>query len=91
MRAAGLNSLEWRVLATLSDCEPLTVGELALEVLAQQPTVTKSIDRLAAQGWLLRHADAARHQRSDCTATSRPNFCSSWREKHSKLSAPPTP
>ena len=34
VRAAGLNSLEWRVLATLSDSEPVTVGQLALEVLA---------------------------------------------------------
>ena len=58
LRAAGLNSLEWRVLATLSDSAPLTVGQLALEVLAQQPTVTKTLDRLVAQGWLERRADA---------------------------------
>ena len=44
LRAAGLNSLEWRVLATLSDSPPLAVGELAREVLAQQP-----------EGLLLRH------------------------------------
>lgn len=57
VRAAGLNSLEWRVLATLSDSEPLTVGALAMEVLAQQPTVTKSLDRMAAQGWVERLPD----------------------------------
>jgi DNA-binding MarR family transcriptional regulator len=57
IRAAGLNSLEWRVLATLSDGPPLSVGELALEVLSKQPTLTKSLDRLAAQGWVERRVD----------------------------------
>jgi MarR family transcriptional regulator, lower aerobic nicotinate degradation pathway regulator len=64
VRAAGLNSLEWRVLATLSDSPPITVGQLAQEVLAKQPTVTKSVDRLAAQGWVNRGADALDARRS---------------------------
>jgi DNA-binding MarR family transcriptional regulator len=64
LRAAGLNSLEWRVLATLSDAPPLTVGELALEVLAKQPTLTKSLDRLAAQGWVERRPDPQDARRS---------------------------
>jgi DNA-binding MarR family transcriptional regulator len=73
VRAAGLNSLEWRVLATLSDSEPLTVGQLALEVLAKQPTLTKSLDRMAAQGWVTRRADAddARRARVALTAAGR--------------------
>src|SRR3954454_23424344 len=33
VRAAGLSSIEWRVLATLHDGEPLTVSQLAHEVL----------------------------------------------------------
>lgn len=64
VRAAGLNSLEWRVLATLYDGEPEGVGKLALEVLAKQPTVTKTLDRLAAQGWVARTADPADARRS---------------------------
>ena len=28
VKAAGLNSLEWRVMATLSDTEPMPVGQL---------------------------------------------------------------
>ena len=64
LREAGLNSLEWRVLATLSDSPPLTVGQLALEVLAQQPTVTKTLDRLVAQCWVERRADPADARRS---------------------------
>lgn len=73
VKAAGLNSLEWRVLATLSDSAPMTVGQLALEVLAQQPTLTKSLDRLAAQGWVQRQADVhdARRSRIALTAAGR--------------------
>ncbi|MDO9482006.1 MAG: MarR family winged helix-turn-helix transcriptional regulator [Hydrogenophaga sp.] len=52
VRAAGLGSLEWRVLATLSGQAPMPVGQLAHEVLSQQPTVTKLLQRLCAQGWV---------------------------------------
>ncbi len=69
LRAAGLNSLEWRVLATLSDSEPLPVGQLALEVLAKQPTVTKTLDRLQAQGWVTRSADATDARRARAALT----------------------
>jgi len=69
LREAGLNSLEWRVLATLSDSEPLPVGQLAREVLAQQPTVTKTLDRLVAQGWVERRADAADARRARVALT----------------------
>lgn len=52
VRAEGLSSLEWRVLATLSEQTPIAVGQLAQEVLSQQPTVTKLVQRLVAQGWV---------------------------------------
>jgi DNA-binding MarR family transcriptional regulator len=52
VRAAGLTSIEWRVLATLHDGEPLTVSQLAHEVLSKQPTVTKLVQRMTEQGWL---------------------------------------
>ncbi|MCW5635839.1 MAG: winged helix-turn-helix transcriptional regulator [Rubrivivax sp.] len=64
VRAAGLNSLEWRVLATLYDGEPEGVGRLALEVLAKQPTVTKTLDRLQRQGWVQRSAHPEDARRS---------------------------
>jgi len=41
---------EWRVLATLSDGDGLTIGQLAEIVMAKQPTVTKIIDRMSLQG-----------------------------------------
>ena len=46
VRAAGLSSIEWRVLATLHDSTPLAVSRLALEVLSKQPTVTKLVQRM---------------------------------------------
>lgn len=70
LRAAELNSLEWRVLATLSDSGPVAVGALALEVLAKQPTLTKSIDRLSLQGWVERRVDAADGRRAQVMLTA---------------------
>lgn len=58
VRAAGLTSLQWRVLATLSDGDGLTIGELAREVIAQQPTLTKLVLRMEAAGLLARRASA---------------------------------
>lgn len=69
VRAAGLNSLEWRVLATLADSPPLPVGQLALEVLAKQPTLTKALARLEAQGWVTRDIDNADARRAPVVLT----------------------
>ncbi|HZY17383.1 MAG TPA: MarR family winged helix-turn-helix transcriptional regulator [Ramlibacter sp.] len=64
VRARGLSPIEWRVLATLQDSEPLTVSQLAHEVLAKQPTVTKLVQRMAEQGWVVLQADAADQRRT---------------------------
>jgi DNA-binding MarR family transcriptional regulator len=56
VRAAGLNSIEWRALAVLHDREPITVSQLAREVLSKQPTVTKLVQRMAEQGWVQQQA-----------------------------------
>jgi DNA-binding MarR family transcriptional regulator len=64
VRAAGLGSLEWRVLATLSGQPPMPVGQLAQDVLSQQPTVTKLVQRLAAQGWVSICDDPADQRRT---------------------------
>ena len=70
VRAAGLSSIEWRVLATLHDSPPLTVSQLAHEVLSKQPTVTKLVQRMCEQGWLELHADAADQRRTLVAVTS---------------------
>ena len=64
VREAGLGSLEWRVLAVLSDDSPMAVGRLAHEVLSQQPTVTKLLQRLAAQQWVSLQDDPADQRRT---------------------------
>ncbi|MEO7392188.1 MAG: MarR family transcriptional regulator [Ramlibacter sp.] len=70
VRAAGLSSIEWRVLATLHDSEPVTVSQLAHEVLSKQPTVTKLVQRMAEQGWVALQADASDQRRTLVAATA---------------------
>lgn len=73
VKAAGLSSLEWRVLATLQDSPPLPVSQLAREVLSQQPTLTKQVQRMSAKGWvtLTACADDQRRTLVRITATGR--------------------
>lgn len=59
VRAAGLSPLEWRTLATLSDGDGITIGQLCKKVVAQQPTLTKAIKRLDEIGLVRREDDAA--------------------------------
>lgn len=54
VEASGLSLMEWRVMASLSGKEALSVGELADIVLAKQPTVTKLVGRMAEAGWVQR-------------------------------------
>lgn len=70
VRAAGLSSIEWRVLATLHDGDPLTVSQLAHEVLSKQPTVTKLLQRMSEQGWVALQADPDDQRRTMVTATT---------------------
>jgi DNA-binding MarR family transcriptional regulator len=70
VRSAGLSSIEWRVLATLHDSPALTVSQLAHEVLAKQPTVTKLVQRMCEQGWLRLEGDAADQRRTLVAVTS---------------------
>ena len=75
VNAAGLASLEWRVLATLSGggglTDGLAIGELAREVLAKQPTLTKLVQRMAQNGWVRLGADAADARRTVVFATAK--------------------
>ena len=64
VRAAGLSSIEWRVLAALHDGDPLTISQLAQEALSKQPTVTKLVQRMAEQGWVELQADPRDQRRT---------------------------
>jgi DNA-binding MarR family transcriptional regulator len=64
VRAAGLTSIEWRVLATLYEGPALGVSELTAHVLSKQPTVTKLVQRMAQNGLLTLQADPADQRRT---------------------------
>jgi len=70
VRAAGLSAIEWRVLATLLDGQPLTISQLANDVLAKQPTVTKLVQRMGEQGWVALQADPGDQRRTLVVATA---------------------
>lgn len=69
VRAAGLSSIEWRVLAVLHEGASLTVSQLAHEVLSKQPTVTKLLQRMGEQGWVRLQADPADQRCTRVVAT----------------------
>ncbi|MDJ0951772.1 MAG: flavin reductase [Alphaproteobacteria bacterium] len=52
----GVSVPEWRVLATLSDSDGMTVSELAKIVLFKQPTLTRILDRMENDGLVERRA-----------------------------------
>ncbi|MFJ4288984.1 MarR family winged helix-turn-helix transcriptional regulator [Cupriavidus sp. NPDC089707] len=56
VEARGLSVPEWRVLATLADRADCTIGALAEITLTKQPTLTKLVDRMAAEGLVRRTA-----------------------------------
>jgi DNA-binding MarR family transcriptional regulator len=64
LRPYGLSVHKWRVLATLSDGDALSVGDLARIVLMQQPTLTKLVARMAQGGFLSLRTDPADRRRT---------------------------
>ena len=53
-RAHGFSVAEWRVLASLADGRPLSIGQLAQATLTKQPTLTRLLDRMEARGQVRR-------------------------------------
>ena len=56
VRKNGLSVSEWRVLASLADSEPLSIGRLAELTVGKQPTVTRLLDRMESKGHVKRLA-----------------------------------
>ena len=54
LKPHGLSVAEWRVLATLSDSDGLSLSALADAVLFKQPSLTKAIDRMERDGLVKR-------------------------------------
>jgi DNA-binding MarR family transcriptional regulator len=63
VKKAGLTVTEWRVLASLVEGEGETVGALAKLALTKQPTLSKVLPRLDAEGYIsMQSARADRRQ-----------------------------
>ena len=58
-RENGVPVAEWRILASLAGGEQVSVGRLALWVLAPQPTVTRQLQRMQRKGLVERMAHDA--------------------------------
>lgn len=54
VNAAGLSVTEWRVLASLEGSAGETIGELAQLALTKQPTLSKVVQRMEADGLVAR-------------------------------------
>ncbi|SIT41543.1 Transcriptional regulator MarR family (fragment) [Paraburkholderia ribeironis] len=54
VQAAGFEVSDWRVLSTLSDGKAVSIGHLAQVSVTKQPTVTRLLDRMEAQGCVKR-------------------------------------
>jgi DNA-binding MarR family transcriptional regulator len=54
LRGWGLSVPEWRVLACLTEADGLGVGDLAAMALMKQPSMTKVLDRMEADGLVRR-------------------------------------
>ncbi|MBP0625230.1 MarR family winged helix-turn-helix transcriptional regulator [Cupriavidus consociatus] len=54
VQANGFTISDWRVLATLSGGKSISIGELAQISVTKQPTVTRLLDRMEAQGYVKR-------------------------------------
>lgn len=58
----GVAVSTWRILASLEGRAGLTVGELAERCLTKQPTMTRMLDRLTAEGLVTRAQGADRRR-----------------------------
>jgi MarR family transcriptional regulator, organic hydroperoxide resistance regulator len=63
LAAKGVRFSVWRLLVSLVGTNGLTIGELADELLLQQPTVTKIVDRLVTDGLVARRSSPGDRRR----------------------------
>jgi DNA-binding MarR family transcriptional regulator len=54
--ASGFSISEWRILATLTGGDGISIGGLAQVTLTKQPTVTRLLDRMEAKNCVQRYA-----------------------------------
>lgn len=57
LKAKGVPVSTWRILAVLSDSDGMTINQLCDLVMYQQPTLSKQLDRLEAEGQIKKQFD----------------------------------
>ncbi len=57
LKKGGVRETEWRVLATLADSPPMSLGTLERHVLAPQSTLSRTVDRLRRRNLVMRTND----------------------------------
>jgi len=57
LRRLGVREAEWRVLASLTGSDAMTLTTLERYVLAPQSTLSRTVDRLVTRGLIARQAD----------------------------------
>ncbi|HWI36074.1 MAG TPA: MarR family winged helix-turn-helix transcriptional regulator [Burkholderiales bacterium] len=80
LREFGLRVPEWRALAALYARQRCTMSELAELATIDRTTLTRTVDRMQAAGWLSRLADGddMRVTRLELTAAGRKLFDRVW-------------
>ena len=53
-QTSGFSVTEWRILATLTGSEGMSIGGLAQVSVTKQPTVTRLLDRMESKGYVER-------------------------------------
>ena len=54
LRAVGLSTISTRIIGSLKMFDELTINELCVHALAEQPTMSRALDRLEADGIIKR-------------------------------------
>ncbi|HEY0297308.1 MAG TPA: MarR family winged helix-turn-helix transcriptional regulator [Bordetella sp.] len=68
---AGLSVTEWRVLSSLMGGSGLTIGELAFLAITKQPTLSKVVQRMEANGLVARAEVRADRRQTRVSLTAR--------------------
>ncbi|MCY1525239.1 homoprotocatechuate degradation operon regulator, HpaR [compost metagenome] len=75
VKAAGLSVTQWRVLASLQGSAGETIGTLAVLAITKQPTLSKVVQRMEAEGLVARTGVRAdRRQTRVCITTKGSNL-----------------
>lgn len=71
VNAAGLSITEWRVLASLEGSQGETIGSLAVLAITKQPTLSKVVQRMEAEGLVTRNGVRADRRQTQVRITTK--------------------